>query len=169
MLFLHYRISVSHLPLSPRYQLECRPIDEYLLATASGSVPSASDNSLLSDQIFRRELRLLLSLFRNQSQADVRLALNVSRDITADVGARSASQVAEVAAEIIDAGRRPPEAERLRVLVELFARIKIVSFQQGLGALELFVGVIVLVVEVRDFVVDRFERGLALCREWSER
>src|SRR5437870_410230 len=114
----------------------------------------------LADKIFRRQLRLLLGSFRNQGEADMWLALNIGRDITVYVGARSPAQICQVATEIIDAGRRPPESQRLGVLVKLFARIKIIGFQQRLRAVELFVGEVILVVKVRDFVVDRLEGGL---------
>src|SRR5207302_764091 len=112
-------------------------------------------------QTFRRQFRLLLGGFRNQGEANVWLALNIGRDITAYVGARSPAQICQVATEIIDAGRRPPESQRLGVLVKLFARIKIIGFQQRLRAVELFVGEVILVVKVRDFVIDRFQGRLS--------
>ena len=107
---------------------------------------------------------MLLRLLRDQREPDVRFALNVSRNIAADISARSVTQVREIAAEIIDAGRRPPEADGLSILVKLLARVKIVGFQQRLCALQLFVGVIVLVVEMGDLVVDSAQRGLRFFR-----
>src|SRR5258708_21658027 len=117
---------------------------------------------LLSDQNLSRQLCLLLSLFGDQSQADVRLALNIRRHVAADIRARGAAQIAEITAKVIDTGRRPPKAERLCVLVKLFARIEIVCLHQSLRALELLVGVVILVVEMRDLVIDGAQRCLSL-------
>src|SRR5437660_12262363 len=88
----------------------------------------------LPNKILRRELHLLLRRLGDQRQPDVRLALNISRNVAANVRARSVAQVCQIAAEIIDARSRPPEADCLSVLVKLLARIKIVGLKQGLCA-----------------------------------
>jgi len=92
------------------------------------------------------------------------LALNVSRDVTADVGARRGAQPREIATEVLESRRRPPKTQRVRVVAQLLARIKIVRLEQCLRTFELLVGVVVLVVEVRDFFVHRFDRGARFVR-----
>src|SRR5512133_2686363 len=86
------------------------------------------------------------------------LVLNIGRNVPADVRARSAAEIRQISSKIIKTRRGPPETQRVRVLAQLLARIKIVGFEQSLCALELFVREIVLVVEVCDFVVDGSDR-----------
>src|SRR6267378_7916524 len=92
----------------------------------------------------------------------MRFSLNVSCDITTDVGSRSSPQPAQVAPEIPKPGRGPPETKCVRIVTEAFARIQVVSFQQGFRALKLVVCEIVFVVEMGDFVVDSLNGRMRL-------
>src|SRR2546421_10016156 len=62
-----------------------------------------------ADQILFSQLRRLLRLFRKHRKHHMRLALNVGRDVAADVCARGAAQVDLAAAKINCAPRSPPE------------------------------------------------------------
>src|SRR6185369_10256539 len=85
------------------------------------------------------------------------LALNVGGDVTADVGARSSAQSWQITAEVFESRRRPPETQRVCVVAQLLTRIKIVGFEKCLGAFELLVCVVILVVEVCDFFIEGFD------------
>src|SRR2546428_12042144 len=90
------------------------------------------------------------------------LALNVGRDVAADVCSRGAVQISQITAKIIYSGRGPPERKRVRVLAELFPRVQIVSFKQGFGAFKLVVAEIVFVIEMRHLVIDGANCGARL-------
>ena len=85
----------------------------------------------------------LQRLRRQQREADVRLALDVRGHVPADVRARRRPQPLQIAAEVIEAGRRPPESDRVRVGRQLLARVQVVGLEQRLRALELLVGEVV--------------------------
>src|SRR2546427_2280376 len=90
------------------------------------------------------------------------LALNVGRDVAADVCSRGAVQISQITAKIIYSGRGPPERKRVCVLAELFPRVQIVSFKQGFGAFKLVVAEIVFVIEMRHLVIDGANCGARL-------
>ena len=92
----------------------------------------------------------------------MRLALNVRRHVPADVGARGRAQPRQVAAEVVDARRRPPEADVCAYSDGFSRENRSSRFEQRLRALELFVGEVVGIGEVRDLVVRRTDRRARL-------
>src|SRR2546423_7458733 len=87
------------------------------------------------DQITLGQARSLQRLFRHHRQPDVRLALDVGRDVAADVRARGRAKTPEVAAVVFETRRGPPEAYDVRVVGELLARVQVFGFEEGLRAL----------------------------------
>ena len=85
----------------------------------------------------------------------MRFTLYVSSYIAANVCALGPSQVSQVATEIIDSCRRPPKADGVRVIREFFSTKQVVCFKQRFCGFQLVVGVIVAVVKVCNFVVNR--------------
>ena len=103
------------------------------------------------------------------------LALNVGCDVAVDIGARSSAQSWQITAEILETRRCPPESELMFVVTELLTLIKIVSLKQCFRTLELLVSVVILVVEVSNFLVHRLDRCscfIGSClrdqRDWSD-
>ena len=114
---------------------------------------------LFTDQVLFSQLRCRLCVFGHQRQADVRFAQNVRRDIAVDVGTRRGVQVVLVTAKIIDAGRRPPESERVRVLARLFPIEKVTRLQRRLRRLKLLVRKICRRRPLVDLIVNGLDRG----------
>ena len=69
----------------------------------------------------------------------MRLADDVGVDVLVDVGTRYRVEILLVPAEVIDTGRRPPEAERVRVLAGLLAVKEVTRGEDGLRRFELVV------------------------------
>src|ERR1041385_5593308 len=108
----------------------------FILSPSSFRLPSRRGGSgarrrVAANQVALGQARSLPRLLGHQRQPDVRLALYVSRHVTADVGARGRAQALEVAAEVVQARRGPPEADRVRLLRELFARVEVVGLDQS--------------------------------------
>src|SRR6476646_3048949 len=102
------------------------------------------------------------------------LALNVGSNVATDVGAGSGAQSWQITAEIFESRRCPPETQRMGIVAQLLTRVEVVSFEKCFGTLELFVGVVVLVVEVSHFFVEGFDRSSCFIgsrlrdeRDWS--
>ena len=64
-------------------------------------------------------------------------------------------QVLVISAEIINAARRPPKGERVRVFGQLFTAIQIIGLEERLCVLEFFVGEIVRLIELGDLGIEQ--------------
>src|SRR6266480_7719817 len=103
------------------------------------------------------------------------LVLNVCRNVATYVRARDAPQIAEIPSEVINAGGGPPEADGVCVIRKLLAIEQVISFKKSLRGFQLLAGVVVAIVEVGDFVVNRarcgpglFRGGLGNYVDWSD-
>src|SRR5687768_7770557 len=98
-----------------------------IVTAFSRSARNHGNTRLVPDQVCLRQPGSTQRLGRHKGQADMRLVLYISAYVAGDVGARRSAQPRQVAAEVIQAGRGPPEADDVRVLREFFARIQVVS------------------------------------------